>query len=162
MLTPNFGEFGEARALAELARDAEQSGWDGFFLWDHIQFPGLEPCADPWVALGAIAMAEDDVDSAIEHFEVAVRTQDELPYTEPPFWYYPTRHTLGRAQLAAGRPEEAEATYRKNLEHYPRNGWAMFGLMESLKAQGKDTTEVSERFAILWAEADVTLSSSTF
>ena len=54
MLTPNFGEFGEARDLADLAADAEQYGWDGFFLWDHIQFPGLEPCADPWVALGAM------------------------------------------------------------------------------------------------------------
>ncbi len=61
MFTPNFGEFGEARALAELARDAEQSGWDGFFLWDHIQFPGLEPCADPWVALGAMAMATERI-----------------------------------------------------------------------------------------------------
>ncbi len=56
MLTPNFGEFGEARALADLAAEAERSGWDGFFLWDHIQFPGLEPAADPWVALGAMAM----------------------------------------------------------------------------------------------------------
>ena len=58
MLTPNFGEFGEARALAELAREAEEHGWDGIFLWDHIQFPGFEPCADPWVALGAMAMAD--------------------------------------------------------------------------------------------------------
>jgi len=56
MLTTNFGEFGEARDLADLAAEAETSGWDGFFLWDHIQFPGLEPAADPWVALGAMAM----------------------------------------------------------------------------------------------------------
>ncbi len=61
MLTPNFGEFGEARALAELAREAEEHGWDGIFLWDHIQFPGFEPCADPWVALGAMAMATEQV-----------------------------------------------------------------------------------------------------
>ena len=61
MLTPNFGEFGEARALADLASEAEQAGWDGFFLWDHIQFPDLEPTADPWVALGAIAMRTDRI-----------------------------------------------------------------------------------------------------
>ncbi len=61
MLTPNFGEFGEARALAELAAEAERAGWDGFFLWDHIQFPELEPCADPWVALAAMAMRTERI-----------------------------------------------------------------------------------------------------
>ncbi len=61
MLTPNFGEFGEARGLADLAGEAEQAGWDGFFLWDHIQFPGLEPTADPWVALGAMAVRTERI-----------------------------------------------------------------------------------------------------
>jgi hypothetical protein len=66
------------------------------------------------------------------------------------------------ALLDAERLEEAEATYRKDLEQYPRNGWSMFGLIESLEAQGKDSTEIRDKFAILWAEADVTLTSSTF
>lgn len=61
MLVPNFGEFGDARAVADLAHEAEAHGWDGFFLWDHIQFPGLEPCADPWVALGATAMRTERI-----------------------------------------------------------------------------------------------------
>jgi alkanesulfonate monooxygenase SsuD/methylene tetrahydromethanopterin reductase-like flavin-dependent oxidoreductase (luciferase family) len=33
---PNFGAYGDARVLANLAQDAEKSGWDGFFIWDHI------------------------------------------------------------------------------------------------------------------------------
>jgi alkanesulfonate monooxygenase SsuD/methylene tetrahydromethanopterin reductase-like flavin-dependent oxidoreductase (luciferase family) len=33
---PNYGPFGDARIIADLARDAEAAGWDGFFLWDHI------------------------------------------------------------------------------------------------------------------------------
>ncbi len=33
---PNFGDYSEPRLLAELAREAEAAGWDGFFLWDHI------------------------------------------------------------------------------------------------------------------------------
>lgn len=56
---PNFGAFGDARRLAELAHEAEESGWDGFFIWDHVQFfvPGERlPVADPWVALAAVAM----------------------------------------------------------------------------------------------------------
>jgi len=53
---PNFGAFGEARVLAELAHDAEQAGWDGFFIWDHIARPIVTPLVDAWVALSAIAM----------------------------------------------------------------------------------------------------------
>ncbi len=88
--------------------------------------------------------------------------QDELPYTEPPFWYYPTRHTLGKALLVAGKAEEAEAVYRRDLEDHPRNGWSMFGLIESLKVQGTDASDVMDKFALVWSEADVTLTSSTF
>ncbi len=53
----NFGSFGEARVLAELAALAERSGWDGFFLWDHVARPGAPPVVDPWIALAAIAVA---------------------------------------------------------------------------------------------------------
>jgi alkanesulfonate monooxygenase SsuD/methylene tetrahydromethanopterin reductase-like flavin-dependent oxidoreductase (luciferase family) len=52
--TPNFDFCGDARVLADLAHEAEQSGWDGFFIWDHLQFG--EPTVDPWVALTAMAM----------------------------------------------------------------------------------------------------------
>jgi probable F420-dependent oxidoreductase len=53
---PNFGSFGDARVLANLAQDAENAGWDGFFIWDHIAGWTL-PMVDPWVALAAIAVA---------------------------------------------------------------------------------------------------------
>ena len=53
---PNFGAYGDARVLADLAQDAENSGWDGFFLWDHIAGLTL-PMVDPWVALAAIALS---------------------------------------------------------------------------------------------------------
>jgi alkanesulfonate monooxygenase SsuD/methylene tetrahydromethanopterin reductase-like flavin-dependent oxidoreductase (luciferase family) len=51
---PNVGD--PAR-LVELAAAAEASGWDGFFLWDHLVLDPKEPfeLVDPWVVLGAIA-----------------------------------------------------------------------------------------------------------
>jgi alkanesulfonate monooxygenase SsuD/methylene tetrahydromethanopterin reductase-like flavin-dependent oxidoreductase (luciferase family) len=54
---PPFGELAEPRAVAELARRAEGTGWDGFFLWDHILRPPLEPqdIADVWVTLSVVA-----------------------------------------------------------------------------------------------------------
>lgn len=130
---------------------------------DTILYPATQllEIADA-LALGEIAMASDDPATAAEHFQRAVEVQDELPYTEPPFWYYPTRHSLGKALLADGKFADAEAVYRRDLEMYPRNGWAMFGLIESLKAQDKDATDVEERFATVWSQADVTLTASRF
>jgi tetratricopeptide (TPR) repeat protein len=113
---------------------------------------------------GEIAMAAGSVDAAVGHFERAVALQDGLPYMEPPFWYYPTRQSLGAALLAAGRAGEAEAVYRRELEDYPHNGWSMFGLAESLAAQGRtdEAAEVREMFAHVWARADVELTGSRF
>jgi alkanesulfonate monooxygenase SsuD/methylene tetrahydromethanopterin reductase-like flavin-dependent oxidoreductase (luciferase family) len=55
---PNFGPFGDANVLADLAVEAEQCGWDGFFIWDHILFEENPPqnVVDPWVALTAVAV----------------------------------------------------------------------------------------------------------
>jgi len=57
---PNFGPYGDARILAGLAHEAEQAGWDGFFLWDQVAkstlTPAVDPMVDPWVALAAIAL----------------------------------------------------------------------------------------------------------
>src|SRR5919202_2507053 len=53
---PNFGECCDPRTLADIAREAEAAGWDGFFLWDHVQLMPT-PTVDPWVALTAIALA---------------------------------------------------------------------------------------------------------
>ena len=130
---------------------------------DTIYYPAtsLLAIADA-LALGEIAMAEEDMEAAVRHFRVAVDTQDELPYTEPPFWYYPTRHSLGRALLAKGDAAAAEEVYRKDLEDYPHNGWAMYGLIQSLKEQGKDASEMQHMFEKAWSQADVTLTASTF
>jgi tetratricopeptide (TPR) repeat protein len=111
---------------------------------------------------GEIALASDGPAAAIAHFERAVAAQDELPYTEPPFWYYPTRQSLGLALLRAGRAADAERVYRRDLEEYPHNGWSTYGLVQSLEAQGK-SAEASEHrghFAMMWSLADVQLEAS--
>ncbi|TET11484.1 MAG: LLM class flavin-dependent oxidoreductase [Candidatus Thorarchaeota archaeon] len=56
---PNFGWFGDIDTLVEIAVEVEESGWDGFFLWDHMlvfkQEDTVLPFVDPWIALTAIA-----------------------------------------------------------------------------------------------------------
>ena len=54
---PAFGDFADPHVLADLAHDAEQAGWDGFFIWDHIIFdPSFHPMLDPWIGLAAVAL----------------------------------------------------------------------------------------------------------
>jgi alkanesulfonate monooxygenase SsuD/methylene tetrahydromethanopterin reductase-like flavin-dependent oxidoreductase (luciferase family) len=51
-----FDELVDPGTVAELADRAEQRGWEGFFLWDHISYrPPVQAVADPWITLAAIA-----------------------------------------------------------------------------------------------------------
>ncbi|MGZ3616971.1 MAG: LLM class flavin-dependent oxidoreductase [Ktedonobacteraceae bacterium] len=61
--TPNFGSFGDARILAELAHEAEDAGCDGFFVWDHIggSPEQAQSMADPPIALTAMAMVTNRI-----------------------------------------------------------------------------------------------------
>lgn len=112
--------------------------------------------------LGEIAGAGGDNAAAVSRFEKAVALQDTLPYTEPPFWYYPTRQSLGEALMEAGRYAEAEAVYRRDLDDHPHNGWSMAGLIGALEAQGKadEAGHLSHHFNEAWAKADVELRGS--
>jgi alkanesulfonate monooxygenase SsuD/methylene tetrahydromethanopterin reductase-like flavin-dependent oxidoreductase (luciferase family) len=57
---PNYGGYADVRRLAELAGLAEATGWDGFFIWDHIHWT-QRPMIDPWVALTAVALSTSRV-----------------------------------------------------------------------------------------------------
>ena len=111
---------------------------------------------------GQIDFMEGDFEASINNFKKAVALQDELPYTEPPFWYYPTRQSLGRVLIEADKLEEAEAVFKKDLEDYPRNGWSMFGLYKVLEIQGKteEAKRYKDKFDIIWQLSDIKLESS--
>lgn len=113
---------------------------------------------------GEIALRQGRADAAVAAFQAAVALENGLPYTEPPYWYYPARQSLGKALLAAGRAPEAERVYREDLEHFPDNGWSLYGLAASLDRQGKgeEARAARARFAEAWKGADVKLSSSRF
>ena len=113
---------------------------------------------------GEIAARSGQLGDAIAHFTAALEIEDRQLYTEPPDWYYPIRHSLGAVLLQAGKTAEAEAVYRKDLERFRENGWALYGLAQALHAQGKhaEAAAVDERFNKAWASADVTLAASRF
>ena len=113
---------------------------------------------------GSIHEAEGQYDSASASYETAVGFQDTLPYMEPPFWYYPTRQSLAKSLMLEKKFSLAEQTYKEDLKFYPKNGWSMFGLAESLEAQNK--TEAAEsirrKAQSIWHMADVEVKPITY
>jgi tetratricopeptide (TPR) repeat protein len=108
------------------------------------------------VLSGEIAVRRQRYNDAIRLFEDAIKIEEALPYSEPPLWPLSVRHHLGTALLLADRPSEAEAAYHADLLRHPDNGWALIGLIQSLRAQQKDdqAAEAEDRFKKAWAHAD--------
>jgi tetratricopeptide (TPR) repeat protein len=106
---------------------------------------------------GAIHQAEGKYDSASASYKTAVGFQDTLPYMEPPFWYYPTRQSLAKSLMLEKKFALAEQTYKEDLKFYPKNGWSMFGLADSLEAQNKTEAaeNVRKKAQSVWYMADV-------
>lgn len=99
-----------------------------------------------------IATARGVHDEAIALWRTAAERQARLQYDEPPPWYEPVAQRLGGALLRAGRHAAAEAVFREALVGRPRDGRLLFGLVESLKAQGRtgDAALVERRLAAAW------------
>jgi tetratricopeptide (TPR) repeat protein len=111
-----------------------------------------------------IASAAKDPGEAVRLLTNATTIEDALTYDEPHLWLAPTRHALGAALLAAGRPVEAERAYREDLAHYPENAWSLAGLARALAQQDRagEAAGVRTRLAAASARADVRITSSRF
>jgi tetratricopeptide (TPR) repeat protein len=116
------------------------------------------------VLAGELAAKRGDYDLAIARLHRGILLEDNLIYNEPPDWHLPVRQSLGAVLLDAGRADEAEAVYWQDLIRNRENGWALFGLMQSLRAQGKEeqADAVERRFRKAWSEADIVLAASRF
>jgi tetratricopeptide (TPR) repeat protein len=112
---------------------------------------------------GEILVRENKLDAGIAELREAIKLEDALNYDEPPGWLIPVRHSLGATLMQNGRYAEAEQVYREDLARLPENGWSLYGLARSLKAQQKNASEAAatrEKFGKLWAKADTKITSS--
>jgi tetratricopeptide (TPR) repeat protein len=116
------------------------------------------------VLAGEIAAKAGDLATAERLLRAAVAEQDTHWFTEPPPWYFPVRHALGAVLLQGNRAADAERVYREDLKANPGNGWALFGLAQSQRAQGQaaEAAQTEATFRRAWAQADVALTSSRF
>ena len=152
-----------AQELEKLKRIAADSSLMKVTIWDiNTTFDLLQIAAA--LLSGELAAQHRDFATAIKHLQRAVALEDNLTYDEPPPWYTPARHNLGAVLLEAGRAVEAQKVYEADLQKYPENGWALFGLQQSLLAQKKnaEAAAAKKRLDQAWAGADVTLASSRF
>ena len=106
-----------------------------------------------------ITAARGDSRASIEHWRAAVAVQDSLAYDEPPDWYYPVRESLGGALFRNRQYAEAEKVFRDDLDRNPRNARSLFGLAETLRAEGRGSEAELFRtqFQHAWKNADAGL-----
>jgi tetratricopeptide (TPR) repeat protein len=155
------GQVQQATAELEALRAiAASPALEGVTIWDinttaHLLQIGSE------VLAGELAAKQGNFTAAIAHLEKGVELEDNLNYDEPSPWYAPVRQMLGAVLLQAGRPVEAEQVYREDLAIYPNNGWSLYGLAQSLQAQGnvQEAQQVQAQFEQSWRYADITLAA---
>jgi alkanesulfonate monooxygenase SsuD/methylene tetrahydromethanopterin reductase-like flavin-dependent oxidoreductase (luciferase family) len=59
---PIFDDLAEPAVVARLAAEAEEAGWHGVFVWDHLRWrEPVRQVADPWITLAAMAAATEHV-----------------------------------------------------------------------------------------------------
>src|SRR5262245_34848904 len=79
---PNFGEFANPRTVATVAAAAEEAGWDGRFVWDHVVNETSkrrgQPFGEPWMLLTAAALATSRLRLGTMVTPVARRRPEQL------------------------------------------------------------------------------------
>ncbi|MEI9943183.1 MAG: hypothetical protein WDN26_03100 [Chitinophagaceae bacterium] len=149
----------ELSSLLELMKDSSL----------YIPFTPFAPAIDGAVIAenllaGTIALKEKNYNQSIAAFLKAVTTEENMVYNEPRDWMLNPGHYLGNAYLQAGKWKEAEATFLKDLANNNGNGWALYGLYQSLSAQKKktDAAKTLALFKKAFAKADVQITSPVF
>lgn len=133
----------EIAAITAIEKDAD------FTVFDAWNVPGKAIAQTArLVATARLADAQGDLAGAATALEQAVAIEDGLAYTEPPYWYYPVRQSLGAVRLRQGRLDDAEAVLRESLVRVRNNGWALAALAEVYKRKGDAKAEATARQAL--------------
>lgn len=150
----------ELNALSQIAANPKINALDQQFPLPSAQLILL----GKHVLTGELAARRGQTSDMKQQFTTAIQLEDKLPYMEPPYWHHPARQLYGAALLQAGKAAEAESVYREDLKRNPANGWSLYGLLASLRAQGEseEARAVEKRFREAWRLADITLTASRF
>ncbi|MDP3558842.1 MAG: tetratricopeptide repeat protein [Legionellaceae bacterium] len=109
------------------------------------------------VLKAGLADQAGDGELMIKYIQTDVKVQLYMGYHEQPDWYFPVKEVLAGAYLKWGKAKEAKAMYEEDLQDYPKNGWALYGLAKSLRALGENrkAAAVDQAFKEAWRYADI-------
>lgn len=135
-----FGELADPRVCAELAARAEDGGWDGMFLWDHMLYnPPVERIADPWVTMAAMACATANIRLGALVTPIARRRPWKL-----------AREAVTLDHLCGGR-----LVFGAGLGGDPGRELSAFGEEQDPRARARLLDEGLELLVALWAGESV-------
>ena len=169
-----FWRYGRTVALASLGRVEEATSEFAALQTAIAQVPESRTMGNNSVltimeigrrmAEGELLYRKGEVQRAFELLREAVALDVALKYDEPWGWMQPVAHALGALLLEQGELAEAEAVYRADLVLHPGNGWALHGLSEALKRQGKqdESKTCSDQFQKAWSRADIKIKGSCY
>lgn len=141
------GAQGEADAIQRIAQETD---WSTLDAWNIPALSVMEVAQN--VVLARSAQAAGNNRAAIELWKKAADAQDTIPYTEPPYWYYPVRQSLGAALLKSGDPDAAQKEFDAALERARSSAWVLYGVEQAAKAKGDNAAQskAAEDFAKAW------------
>jgi tetratricopeptide (TPR) repeat protein len=160
-----FRQYARAMAFASLGRlneaETERQRFESLRTAIPAEFKYLGNKSSDFLTLASatldaqLANGRGEKVKSIDKWRRVVEIESGMQYDEPPPWIYPMRQSLATALLRNGQAKEAESVFREALLKRPRDGRLLFGLWQSLKAQGRDDEAelVQIRFNAAWKDA---------
>jgi alkanesulfonate monooxygenase SsuD/methylene tetrahydromethanopterin reductase-like flavin-dependent oxidoreductase (luciferase family) len=133
-----FDELSEPARVGELAARAERRGWDGFFVWDHIDYrPPVRALADPWITMAAIVMRSERLITGPLVTPLARRRPHQL-----------ARETVTLDRLSGGRLVLGVGAGSDRSGEFDRD---RFGEEPDMKARARLLDDGLEKLRSYWA-----------
>lgn len=142
----NYGVSSAPQDFIKLAKEIEDAGWDGFFLWDHINWRGTLPNHDPWILLSAIAIETERVTIG--------PLVTPLPRRRP--------HKVSREALTIDHLSKGRLVLGVGLGWPPKNEYGAFGEPVDLKTRAKMLDEALEIITGLWSGQSVNIQGEYY
>lgn len=113
---------------------------------------------------GTISLKQKNNTAAIQFFQKAVTTEENMVYNEPRDWLLNPRQYLGNALLKAGKYADAEKVFVDDLHTNQYNGWGLYGLQLAQAAQKKseESRKTAAGFRMAFAKSDVKITAPVY
>lgn len=159
----NTGRIAEARLELEAFDEAVANIPEGDWLLGNQQAVEIMPLGR-LVLEGEIEFKDGNRKKGLELLAQAVAMEEMLVYAEPAPWMMPARHAYGALLITDGQYDKAEEVYIRDLEIFPANGWALLGLRDALRGQGRmdEANQTDQAFRRAWKSADVMPPASCY